>query len=203
MRKSIFTLMAAALVAAFFASTSIADSSASDGAQVGQPAPQFTLQDQNGKDVSLKDFAGKIVVLEWVNPKCPYVQRHYRQHTMTQLADKYKDQDVVWLSINSSNWITNGANKEWAQSQHLGYPVLNDATGAVGKAYGAKTTPNMFIIGKNGNLLYKGAIDNDPEGDKGNSRTNYVDKALNEIISGQTVTQSETKPYGCHVAYKN
>src|SRR5580692_10858670 len=137
------------------------------GADIGKPAPAFSLQDQNGKTVSLSDYAGKIVVLEWTNPNCPIVGRHYQAKTMVTLAVEFVPKGVVWLAVNSTHTDGNAENLAWVNKNGLSYPVLNDASGTVGKAYGAKTTPNMFIIGKDGTLLDSGGIDNDPDGDKG------------------------------------
>src|SRR5213075_462228 len=117
-------------------------------AQIGSPAPAFSLQDLGGKTVSLSDFSGKIVVLEWVNPDCPFVQRHYNLKTMTSLADKNKDKGVVWLGIATGNTADGDKLKNFASSENVGYPILLDPDGTVGHAYGAKTTPHMFIIDK-------------------------------------------------------
>jgi len=176
-------------------------STANAAAEIGKPAPQFSLQDQNGKTVSLSDYAGKIVVLEWVNPECPFVQRHYKAKTMITLADDFAPKGVVWLAINSTHTAANADNLAWVQKNDLSYPILNDAAGDVGKAYGAKTTPDMFIIGKDGTLLYSGGIDNDPDGDKGAATVNYVRQALTEILGGSAVSVPETKSYGCTVHY--
>jgi peroxiredoxin len=176
---------------------------AADGpkAVIGQPAPTFTLQDQDGKPVSLSDFAGKIVVLEWVNPNCPFVQRHYRAKTFQTMDDEYRGKGVVHLAINTTHDATNAFNKDWIGKNSLSYPILNDADGVVGKLYGAKTTPEMYIIGRDGKLLYMGGIDNDPDGDKGAAKVNYVSKALDEILAGKSVSTSETPSYGCSVKY--
>ncbi len=198
--RSLLLMLATLTTLAAFGCDASSAADAPKQLAVGQPAPQFTLQDQNGNDVSLKDYAGKLVVLEWVNPKCPYVQRHYRSHTMTTLADKYKS-DVSWISINSSSFITTAANKAWATEQQLSYPVLNDAKGTVGHAYNATNTPEMYIIGKDGNVLYIGAIDNDREGDRTDGKVNYVDQALSEILAGKPVSVPQTTPYGCTVKY--
>ena len=173
---------------------------AQDKAELGKSAPQFTLNDSSGKPVSLSDFAGKIVVLEWVNPQCPVVQRHYEAGTMKALADKFGGK-IVWLAIDSTGSATPADDAAWITQYALPYPILSDTSGTVGKAYGAKTTPHMFIIDQQGKLVYRGGIDNDPQG--GNpERTNYVGKALNELLAGQTVTQAETRSYGCGVKYK-
>jgi peroxiredoxin len=176
---------------------------AADGpkAVIGQPAPTFTLQDQDGKTVNLADQAGKIVVLEWVNPNCPFVQRHYKAKTFQTMVDEYGGKGVVHLAINTTHNATNAFNKEWITKNNLTYPILNDADGVVGKAYGAKTTPEMYVIGRDGRLLYMGGIDNDPDGDKGAAKVNYVAKALDEILADKPVSTPETPSYGCSVKY--
>jgi peroxiredoxin len=201
-RRIHFLSILLAVMCAAFVSRVMAVPEPGGGVAVGAKASDFTLQNYDGKNISLHDYTGKIVILEWVNSECPYVQRHYQAKTMQKLADQYKNDSVVWLSINSSNFITNEANKKWAADQSIGYPVLNDASGAVGKSYHATNTPQMFIISKDGTLLYKGAIDNDSEGTRGKDRVNYVQKAMGEILSGKTVGEPETKPYGCSVKYK-
>ncbi len=169
-------------------------------AKIGQAAPNFTLEDQNGKKVNLSDYAGKIIVLEWTNPGCPVVQRHYKAKTMTTLQEKYAKQDVIWLAVNSTHDVTNSVDLAWASEQGISYPILNDASGEVGHAYGAKSTPDMFVIDKDGKLVYSGAIDDDSHGDKAD-KVNYVSKALDEILAGKPVSIAETKSYGCGVHY--
>ncbi len=200
-RITILSCAAAALLAVALALPTRGDDKSAAKAAIGQPAPQFTLQDQNGKSISLADYSGKIVVLEWVNPNCPYVQRHYKAKTMISLADKFAPKDVVWLAINTTHDADNAFNKNWVSQNSLDYPILNDSKGVVGHEYGAKTTPDMFIINKDGALAYSGGIDNDPEGDKGSARINYVDQALSELLAGQTVSTPQTKSYGCSVKY--
>ncbi len=176
---------------------------AAEQAKIGQPAPNFTLQDQDGKTVNLADYKGKIVVLEWFNPGCPFVQRHYSQkfNTMNNLYDKWSAKDVAWLGINTTKGNNAGSDKAAADKWDIKHPLLSDPDGTVAKAYGAKTTPHMFIIDKQGVLVYKGGIDNDPDGDKSADKVNYVDKALSELVAGQTVSQPETESYGCGVKY--
>jgi peroxiredoxin len=180
-----------------------AEDQTGNGVAIGAKAPDFSLQDQNGKIVNLHDFLGKVVVLEWTNPECPIVQRHYAAKTMITLQSQYQDKGVTWLAVNSSNFATNDSDKQWATEQNISYPVLNDASGSTGHAYHATNTPNMFIVGADGNLLYKGAIDNDPQGDMTSGKINYVHQALDEILSGKSVSVPETKPYGCSVKYKD
>jgi peroxiredoxin len=169
---------------------------------VASAAPDFTLTDQNGKTVSLSDYKGKIVVLEWINPDCPFVQRHYKAGTMADLATRYGEKGVVWLAINSTNYMGQKDNAKWVETYKLPYPILDDHDGAVGHAYSAKTSPHMYVIDASGNIVYQGAIDDDPRGSKPPAeRTQYVAKALDELLAGQPVSVAESKPYGCSVKY--
>ena len=199
MRKWIGMSTVAVLVMTM--SLALAQDKKSGGVKPGDAAPSFSLQDQDGKTVNLSDHAGKIVVLEWFNNDCPYVVRHYeKEKTSATLADKHKE--VVWLAINTTPGKTNADNKAVKEKWSIGYPILADTDGSVGKAYGAKTTPHMFIIDKNGTIAYAGGIDNDPNGSKGADRVNYVDKALTELASGTSVSTPQAKPYGCGVKYQ-
>jgi peroxiredoxin len=175
---------------------------AGDGVSVGDTAPAFTLADSAGNDVSLSDFEGKIVVLEWLNPDCPFVQRHYKAGTMKSLATKYDGDGVVWLTINSTNYMDAAANAKFKAENKLPYTILVDQSGDVGHLYGAQTTPHMYIIDGGGTLVYIGAIDDDPRGNKGEPAVNYVAVALDEVLAGNAVSTAETKPYGCSVKYK-
>lgn len=176
---------------------------AGPGVDVGDKAPGFTLEDAAGHEVSLGDFKGKVVVLEWTNPDCPFVKRHYKEGSMKNLTSAYSEAGVVWLTINSTNYMDAAANASFAKKEGIGWPVLVDQDGTVGHAYGAVTTPHMFIIDANGVVVYEGAIDDDPRGNmEAGARTNYVSKALNEMATGKSVSTSETKPYGCSVKYK-
>jgi peroxiredoxin len=169
---------------------------------VYRKAPDFTLKSFDGKTIKLSDFKGKIVVLEWFNYECPFVLRHYgSQPTMIGLANKYRDKNVVWLAINSTNHATPEANIEFAEKRNLPYPILDDRSGTVGRAYGAKTTPHMYVIDTKGSIAYQGAIDNDERGRKGPNTINYVDKALAELTTGKEVTTTDTMSYGCTVKY--
>jgi peroxiredoxin len=165
-----------------------------------QKAPAFTLEDVDGKKVSLSDFADKIVVLEWMNPGCPIWARHHKAGTFRTLAEKYKDKGVVWLAINSTNSADKEKNKKFAETEKVPYPILDDHAGTVGKAYGAKTSPHMFVIDKHGLLAYEGAIDDNPAGEK-EKPLNYVDQALTELLAGKAVSVPKTEPYGCSVKY--
>ena len=175
---------------------------AGDGVGVGDKAPSFTLADTAGNNVSLGDFEGKIVVPEWLNPDCPFVQRHYKAGTMKGLAEKYEGKGVVWLTVNSTNYMDAAANAKFKAENKLPYTILVDQSGEVGHLYGAKTTPHMYIIDGGGSLAYIGAIDDDPRGNKGDPAVNYVEVALDEMLAGKAVTTAETKPYGCSVKYK-
>lgn len=175
-------------------------------AKIGSIAPAFTLNDTEGKTVNLSDFAGKIVVVTWFNPGCPYVKKHFENgaNTFNDLNKKYGEKGVVFVAINSGAPGKEGAGKEANTSARkdwkIEFPILLDESGKVGKLYGAKRTPEMFIINKDGTLAYHGAID-DSDKTKEVGKTNYVAKALDEIIAGKPVTTTQTKPYGCTVKY--
>lgn len=164
-------------------------------------APDFELSDQDGKIHRLSDYRGKVVVLEWFNPDCPFVKRHHvTKTTMVDLAKKYAQNDVVWLAINTTHYFNVEKNKQIATEWNIPYPILDDKDGKVGKAYGATRTPEMFIISPEGAILYHGAIDDDPKGDK-DAPFNYVQAALDAILSGNPIAQPRTAPYGCTVKY--
>jgi len=170
-------------------------------AVVGQPAPEFTIKDQDGHDVDLEALRGKIVVLEWTNPDCPFVRRHYGAKTMRTLADRFKNRDVVWLAVNSTNYMDAARDRAWRTEQGFSYPVLDDHAGVVGTSYGAKTTPHMFVIDRQGTVVYAGAIDDDAAGGHETTARNYVAEALDDVTAGKAVRVGETKPYGCSVKY--
>lgn len=175
------------------------------GAKVGEAAPAFELTDTDGKTVKLEDFKDKIVVLEWFNPECPVIVKHHKtQTTFNDLHKEFDGKGVVFLAINSSASGLQGHGKELNAKMKkefaLPYPVLLDESGKVGKAYGAKTTPHVFIIGKDGKLAYNGAIDNQ-KASNAKDYKNYAKQALDQLVKGETVTEPETKPYGCGVKY--
>lgn len=177
----------------------------------GEKAPDFKLNGLNPKtkEVSLSDYKGKIVVLEWMNHGCPFVRKHYDSGNMQSLQKKYTDKNVIWLSIVSSaagkqgHVNTEGAIKQKKDNKSSATDVLLDPTGEVGKLYGAKTTPHMYIVDKEGTLVYQGAIDSTPDAEKDSipSAKNYVAAALDEIVAGKKVTAHTTKSYGCSVKY--
>jgi len=176
---------------------------------VGKPAPDFTLKDLDGKEVALSSFKGKTVVLEWFNPGCPYVKKSHTVGSLVDTARKHTDKGVVWLAINSGAPGKQGAdpveNAQAVESWTLGHPVLRDEFGTVGKAYGATNTPNMFVIDSSGTIVYAGAIDNSPDGERqspvGGTLINFVDAALDDLAAGRPVKTPATKPYGCGVKY--
>lgn len=173
--------------------------------KIGAKAPEFTLKDTDGKEHSLSSLSGKIVVLEWFNPDCPFViKQHEKTTTMADLAKKYGDK-VVFLAINSGAPGVMGSGQERnakAKTEwKIDYPILLDESGEVGKAYQSKNTPTMYVIDTAGNLAYWGAIDDDSGPEKA-GKTNYVGKALDELLAGKPVSQSKTKAYGCNVHYK-
>ncbi len=179
---------------------------AKKGVAVGDIAPDFTLTGTDGKTYTLSEWTkkGNIVVLEWFNAECPFCVKHGKEGTIKKIVSDYADKGVVVLGINSGGKGKQGHGKDgWAVKEwKLNYPILNDETGATGKAYGAKTTPHMFIVGKDGKIAYMGAIDNNKGGDKAEGEiVNYVRNALDQIIKGETVTEPSTKPYGCSVKY--
>jgi len=169
-------------------------------ADVGQPAPAFSLRDEVGTPHTLAQYRGKIVVLEWTNPECPFVQRHYAGKTMQRTLASFSGKKVVWLAVDSTSHNTPAKSKSWKAEQGFSYPVLQDASGEVGLAYGAKTTPHMFVIDDKGVLRYAGGIDDDPRGHSA-TPTNYVEKAVNALAAGQPVSPSTTDSYGCSVKY--
>jgi peroxiredoxin len=176
---------------------------------VGQPAPDFELHDLEGGSVKLGQFRGKTVVLEWFNPECPFVRASHTKGSLKGLADRYAQKGVVWLAINSGAPGKQGhgvdANLAGKRKYGLTHPVLLDETGEVGRAYGARHTPHMFVIDDKGILVYRGAIDNSPDGEgeapQGGVLVNYVEAALSDLGAGRPVKTAQTEAYGCSVKY--
>ncbi|MFN5609705.1 MAG: redoxin domain-containing protein [Holosporales bacterium] len=176
---------------------------------VGQPAPVFTAVDSTGKTVKLSDYLGKTVVLEWTNHECPFVRKFYDGGTMQALQQNAAKNGIVWLSVISSAPGKQGhvtpaqANEITASRKAAPAAVLLDESGALGRLYDARTTPNMFIINKKGTLVYAGAIDSNPSSDPKDipAATNYVTQALGEMAEGKAISVATTKPYGCSVKY--
>lgn len=195
-------LLLAACVAAFHASVLAA-------AAVGQAAPEFTALDSAGQRVTLADFKGRHVVLEWVNPGCPYVQKHYGAANMQATQKAAMARGVVWLAVNSTardhpDYHAPAAMAAWMQAHKAAATAtLMDSDGQIGRAYGARTTPHLYLIDPTGKLVYAGAIDSKPTANPADiaSATNHVRQALDEALAGKPVSVSSTRPYGCSVKY--
>ena len=193
------------------APASVTPAIATEGAhaEVGKPAPDFALKDLDGKEVRLSSFKGKTVVLEWFNPGCPFVDKSHTKGSLKDAPKKHIKTGVVWLAINSGAPGKQGhgveANREGAKKYGMDYPILLDESGEVGKTYGATNTPHMFVIDDKGTLVYKGAIDNSPDGEgespTGGKLVSYVEEALAAVAAGKAPATTETKAYGCGVKY--
>ena len=196
----------------FLAAALAAPLALSAAVEIGKAAPDFKLTGDDGKAHSLADYKGKTVVLEWVNEGCPFVKKHYHQSgNMPALQKKYTDKGVVWLSIVSSgegmqgHWASPAEAAEFKTAQKGAMTaILLDPEGTVGQAYGAKTTPHMYIVDKAGKLAYQGAIDNIASAKAKDipKATNWVAQALDELAAGKAVSVSQTRSYGCSVKYK-
>jgi peroxiredoxin len=178
-------------------------------ATIGQAAPNFTLTGADNKTHSLSDYQGKYVVLEWTNPDCPFVHKFYDSGTMQALQKQWTDKGVAWLRINSGAAGKEGyqdaaALAAYEKDNHVNATEsLIDADGQVGRSYGARTTPHMFVIDPKGTLIYAGGIDNHPSPDPESLQgaTNYVSQALDESMAGKPVSTPTARPYGCSVKY--
>ena len=183
---------------------------AADAPRIGRPAPEFSATDSHGKTVSLADYHGKLVVLEWTNDGCPFVQHYYKHGNMQALQKEYTGKGVVWLTVISSapgtQGYADGARADQLTSQREAAPsaVLLDPSGKVGRLYDAKTTPHMFIIDPAGKLIYAGGIDSLPSTDPADiaRASPYVKTALDEALAGKAVSKPLTSPYGCSVKYE-
>jgi peroxiredoxin len=177
--------------------------------EVGKPAPAFSAKDAAGATRSLDEFKGKFVVLEWFNPECPFVKKHYGTKNMQTLQQQYTGKGVAWLSINSSaenkqGHVTGEQATAWAKEQGAApTAILLDTDGTVGKLYHAATTPHVFVIDDKGVVIYHGAIDDVPSTDPADVKGahNYVAQTLDEAMAGKPVTATPTQPYGCSVKY--
>jgi peroxiredoxin len=193
-------------VSSFIATTLLAV----DSPPVGSAAPDFSLTDAKGKTHSLSQYKGKYVVLEWFNPECPFVKKHYGGGNMQKLQEQYTGKGVVWLTIDSNapgfegNLTPEQAEKKMGEWKTKQTALLLDPEGKAGRAYGAKNTPHMFVINPEGKVIYEGAIDSKASPNPADipSSTNYVKVALEESLAGKPVTTANTKPYGCSVKYK-
>src|SRR5213593_4002949 len=184
---------------------------AADSPPVGSAAPDFSVSDSKGNTQSVSQYKGKYVVLEWFNPECPFVKKHYGSGNMQKLQDQYTSKGVVWLTIDSNAPGTEG-NITPEQAQKIAESwktrqtaLLLDPEGKAGRAYGAKNTPDMVIINPEGKIAYEGAIDSKASPNPADipNSTNYVKAALDESLAGKPVTKPQTKPYGCSVKYKS
>lgn len=187
----------------------IAATPAAAAPALGQPAPAFKAVDADGKTRSLAEFAGKTVVLEWTNAGCPYVQKHYNAGAMQGVQRQAVKDGAVWLTLISSapgqqGYKSGAEARAWkASSKAASTAVLLDPTGAVGKAYDARTTPHMYVIDPSGKLVYMGGVDDKPSADPATLKgaRNYVTAALSDLKAGRAVAQPVTRPYGCSVKY--
>lgn len=178
---------------------------------VGQPAPAFTVKDASGKTVQLGDYRGKYVVLEWTNPGCPYVRKHYDSGNMAATQQDAAGKGVVWLSVNSTekdsgDYMPPGKLVAWQKDRKVqATAMLMDEEGTVGKAYGARTTPHMYIVDPEGRLVYAGGIDSIASSSKDDiaKAVNYVKQGLAEATAGKPITAATTRPYGCSIKYKS
>ena len=190
--------------------TALTLASAALAVEVGKPAPDFSATDINGKTVKLSDYKGKIVVLESYNSDCPFCANQYNTGAMQELEGQMAAKGIVWLIVNSvnpnnpSHRTPDQAKQEWAKEKIAAIAWLDDSSGTIGHLYGMKTTPHMFVVNKDGTLVYDGAIDNkpDPQHDPRTAR-NYVSEAVDSLLAAKPVEVSQTKPYGCGVKYAN
>jgi peroxiredoxin len=197
--KTLLTTIAAVLVGSF---------SVLAAAEVGKPAPDFTATDINGKTHKLADYKGKIIVLEAYNLDCPFCRHQFKTGAMQELQAELTAKGVVWFVVNSTNpkhpsyRTPEKAQQEWTTQKIKATAWLDDSSGIIGKAYGMKTTPHLFVIAKDGTLAYQGAIDDraETEGDPRTAR-NYVRDAVKALQTGEKVAVTQTKSYGCGVKY--
>lgn len=203
MRKTLLGSIVAIGALALVASPSV--SAFGDGAEVGKPAPAFELKDQNGKTHKLADFAGKTLVIEWFNPDCPFIVGTYEKGLASSTIDALKKDGAVFIAVNSTgNAPLEEVMKKstaFLAKHKIDHPVLFDHDGAIGKAYGAATTPHMYVIDGKGILRYQGAFSNDPKFQTKDA-TNYVLETCKAIKAGTEAAVTYEKPWGCSVKYK-
>jgi peroxiredoxin len=214
MKKKLFiTLLILAAFAALYAVREarriIPGRGAPDSPALGTNAPDFSVADSRGKIQSVSQYKGKYVVLEWFNPECPFVKKHYGSGNMQKLQEEFTGKDIIWLTIDSSAPGKQGhltfeeANQKIAKLKMKSTALLIDADGKAGQTYGAKNTPHMFVINPEGKIVYEGAIDSRNSTNAADipSATNYVKVALDESLAGKPVSTPITRPYGCSVKY--
>ncbi len=207
MRLTLLTVLTAVLFLACANDVPVQPAEAGDAAPsatVGAAAPDFTLTDTDGNAVSLSSFAGKTVVLEWFNPDCPFVKyAHGDKGPLKEQPGRVASDDLVWLAVNSGAPGKQGhgveRNAKARVDYGMDYPVLIDEDGTVGRTYGAKTTPHIYVISPAGTLVYNGGLDGAPMGN--GDKTNHVDACLTDLAAGREVANSGSKPYGCSVKY--
>src|ERR1700733_12995419 len=200
---------AAAIIVALVGMVGILDTAASPALQIGQPAPDFTTQDSKGTQVQLSQYHGKTVVLEWTNADCPFTRKHYDSGNMQSVQSLAQRDGVIWLTIVSSapgkQGYVNGPAADVLTQSRKAAPtaVLLDPSGTVGRLYGAKTTPHMFVIDKNGALQYMGGIDSIATADVSDiaQAEPYLKEAMLDVVQGKPVAHAVTRPYGCSVKY--
>lgn len=205
------TILRRSLIVAASLAGLVATTPAFAAPAVGQMAPNFTLKDTSGKAVSLADFKGKHVVLEWVNPGCPYVRKHYNSANMQGTQKEVTGKGVVWLSINSTedssyDYLAPDALAKWMVDQKAAPTrTLMDPEGTAGQAYGARTTPHLYIIDPQGRMVYAGGIDSIPSSRVDDIKTavNYVKQGVSQTLAGQALSNPTTRPYGCAIKYKS
>src|SRR5438874_7097353 len=182
---------------------------AADSPPVGSAAPDFSVSDSKGNTQSVSQYKGKYVVLEWFNPECPFVKKHYGGGNMQKLQEEFTSKGVVWLSIDSAapgkegNLTPEQGEKKMAEWKTHSTALLLDPEGKAGRAYGAKNTPHMFVINPEGKIVYEGAIDSKATPNPADipTSTNYVKAALDEAMAGKPDSNANTRPYGCSVKY--
>jgi peroxiredoxin len=167
---------------------------------IGSAVPDLSLADENGAQHKLSDHLGKVVVFEWTNPDCPFVQRHYKADTMEKLSKQLGGTGVVWYAVNSTHYNKPTDSAAWKKEQGFDYLTLQDQEGKLGRLMGARTTPHMFVVGPDGKLAYSGAIDDDARG-RSEKPKNYVENAAQALLAGAAVDPSSSEPYGCSVKY--
>lgn len=202
-RSKLFAILGLSLAVAGAALAQDKKPAPSAGAKVGEAAPAWTAKDIKGKEWKSTDFANKIVVLEWVNTQCPVCKGAHKDGRVPAMVKELKNhKDVVFIGVNSTHNTTADQNAAALKDYGVEYPVLLDLDGKIGKAFGARTTPHVFVIDTKGVLRYQGALDNNEAGDKsGGALTNYALNAVKQIKAGETVSPETTKPYGCSVKY--
>ena len=209
----ITVLILAASIATYFVAANVRSKmpgrGAPDSPTVGTNAPDFSVTDSKGKTQSVSQYKGKYVVLEWFNPGCPFVKKHYGSGNMQKLQEEFTGKGVVWLTVDSSapgkqgHLTADQANAKMAEWKTRQTALVLDEDGKAGQTYGAKNTPHMFVISPEGKIVYEGAIDSRNSANAADipSSTNYVKVALDESMAGKTVSTARTQPYGCSVKY--